>query len=66
MLPVKYLQNCFGNAWKFVGRHKHMPLVCDYDTAEDDHRFRMGLDKWLIMDNAPDDIKFENIQKKIN
>lgn len=60
----KVSPDAFCNAWRFVGKHKHMPLVCDYDTIEDDKRFRMGLDKWIVMNNASkeQDIKLQQIE----
>lgn len=51
----------FCKAWKFVGKQKHTPLVCDYDTNDDTQRFRMGLDKWIVMNDEDDTIQVKKI-----
>jgi hypothetical protein len=55
----------FCRAWKFVGSKKFVPLLCDYDTSNDEERFRMGFDKYIIMDEEGENIEVQNVVKKI-
>lgn len=36
-------------AWKFAVRTPHTPFVCDYDTHDPKLRFRVGLDKLIVI-----------------
>ena len=45
----------FVKAWKHATSKPFTPLMCDYDTHDDTRRFRMGLDKLLIMEEEPID-----------
>jgi hypothetical protein len=51
----------FIQAWKYATKKPYTPLVCDYDTIDDDRRFRIGIDKLLILSNQG--IHAEKIQK---
>ena len=51
----------FVKAWKFATSKPHTPLICDYDTQDDNRRFRMGLDKLIVLSN--DEPEVEKIEK---
>lgn len=59
----KVSPEAFCQAWKFVGKHKHTPLVCDYDAYDDTKRFRMGLDKWIVMSDDESKIQVRKVEK---
>lgn len=48
----------FMNAWKYATKEKFHFFLCDYDTPDDDWRFRKDLDK-LIQFNENDDVSVQ-------
>jgi hypothetical protein len=40
----------FVQAWQFATSKPYTAFICDYDTQDDKMRFRMGLDKVIVMD----------------
>lgn len=52
----------FIEAWKLATSKPYTPLLCDYDALEDNKRFRIGLDKLLIMDGN-EEFSVEKLKK---
>jgi hypothetical protein len=51
----------FVEAWKYATSKPYTPLICDYDTTDDNKRFRVGINKLLLVSN--DELITQKIEK---